>query len=233
MQPGETETMPDVTGAEAEASRTVLFDFDGVLLHGDAFYLFMRDRYARSLLCKVLAVFALPWVFLCLPFSIKRAMRTWVHVALFGVSEKRYKAIVEVFADDLVRRPRQFCRDGLLALRRHQVAGDRVIVVTGCEHHLVSRLLVQLGLPEVDVVASQLKPSWLGMRVRLHNVGRRKVQSLAAKGVTKWRVAYSDSSQDLPMLKVATEAVLVNGTPRLCKRVERALGRSTTRVEWY
>jgi phosphatidylglycerophosphatase C len=45
-------------------------------------------------------------------------------------------------------------------------------------------------------------------------------------------VAYSDSSQDLPMLARAGEAVLVNATPKLCKRVEKALGRSVTRVEW-
>jgi phosphatidylglycerophosphatase C len=45
-------------------------------------------------------------------------------------------------------------------------------------------------------------------------------------------VAYSDSSQDLPMLALAAEAVLVNATPKLCKRVEKALGRSVTRAEW-
>jgi phosphatidylglycerophosphatase C len=34
------------------------------------------------------------------------------------------------------------------------------------------------------------------------------------------------------MLRQATEAVLVNGTPKLCKKVEKALGRTLTRVEW-
>ena len=35
------------------------------------------------------------------------------------------------------------------------------------------------------------------------------------------------------MLKQATEAVLVNGTPTLCKKIEKALGRAVTRVEWF
>lgn len=35
------------------------------------------------------------------------------------------------------------------------------------------------------------------------------------------------------MLALAVEAVLVNATPRSCMRVEKALGRSVTRVEWY
>jgi phosphatidylglycerophosphatase C len=58
------------------------------------------------------------------------------------------------------------------------------------------------------------------------------VELLARHGIEAWQVAYSDSSQDLPMLALAGEAVLVNATPKLCKRVEKALGRSVTRVEW-
>ena len=64
-------------------------------------------------------------------------------------------------------------------------------------------------------------------------MGRRKVQSLAEHGVAAWQVAYGDSMHDVAMLKQAAEAVLVNGTPKLCKRVEKALGRTLTRVEWF
>jgi phosphatidylglycerophosphatase C len=71
------------------------------------------------------------------------------------------------------------------------------------------------------------------MRMKLHNVGRRKPLQLAAHGVKAWQLAYGDSVYDIAMLKGATEAVLVNATPGLCKKVERALGRSVTRVEWF
>jgi len=83
------------------------------------------------------------------------------------------------------------------------------------------------------VLASQLRPGWFGMRPLRHNVGSRKVQSLAAHGITSWQLAYGDSMNDVAMLKQAHEAVLVNGTPKLCKKVERALGRAVTRVEWF
>jgi phosphatidylglycerophosphatase C len=224
---------PESSGVDASASRIVLFDFDGVLFHGDSFSMFMRDRYKRSLLSKLLALLTMPWWLLCLIFSRWWAARTLVHVALFGMGQKRYQQLAEAFADHLVHRPRQFCRDGLHALRRHIAAGDQVFVVTGCEQMLAARLLVQLGLPEVGVIGSQLQPGWSGMRVKVHNVGRRKVQSLAARGIKVWRVAYGDSALDIPMLKQAQESVLVNGTPKLCKRVEKALGRSVTRVAWY
>jgi phosphatidylglycerophosphatase C len=233
MATGDMTNAPESSGADASASRTVLFDFDGVLFHGDSFAMFMRRRYKQSLLSKILALLTMPWWLLCLVFSRWWAARALVHVALFGMGPERYQQAVDAFADHIVSRPRQFCRDGLHALRRHLAAGDEVFVVTGCEQMLATRLLSQLGLPEVGVVGSQLKPGWSGMRVKVHNVGRRKVQSLAAKGVKTWRVAYGDSMLDVAMLKQAHEAVLVNGTPKLCKRVEKALGRSVSRVAWY
>jgi len=218
---------------DAAVSRVVLFDFDGVLIHGDAFGLFMRDRYRHSLLRKLLVLPTLPWLLLGWPVSWRIPVRTLVHICLLGVSEVRYKAAARQFAAQLVRRPKLFCRDGLLVLRRHQAAGDRVIVVTGCEHALVTGVLDELGLTGLEVLASQLRPGALGMRVKLHNVGKRKLQTLGAHGLHAWRLAYSDSAQDVPMLKPAAEAVLVNGTPKLCMKIEKALGRSVTRVDWF
>lgn len=218
---------------DPKISRVVLFDFDGVLIHGDAFGLFMRDRYRRSLLRKLLVLPTVPWLLLGLTISWRLPVRTLVHVNLLGVNVRRYEAEARAFAAQLVRRPRMFSRDALLALRRHQAAGDRVIVVTGCEDNLVRAILDELGLSNLEVFASQLRSGWLGMRVGLHNVGKRKLQSLAEHGIHVWRLAYTDSSHDIPMLKPAAEAVLVNGTPKLCMTIEKALGRSITRVDWF
>jgi len=223
----------DTAGAAAVLPRVVLFDFDGVLIHGDSFYLFMRERYRRSFWRPLLALLCAPLLLAQLPFSRQLPMRALVRIALLGLGERRYQAAAGTFADTLARRPRQFCRDGLQALRRHQAQGDRVIVVTGCEHALVSGILQQLGLTNLEILASQLHPGFFGMRLLRHNVGGRKVQLLAQHGITAWQVAYGDSMYDAPMLKAATEAVLVNGTPTLCKKIEKALGRAVTRVEWF
>ena len=156
-----------------------------------------------------------------------------MHVGLLGIGERRYGELARDFASRLVRRPRQFQRDALLALRRHQAQGDRVIVVTGCEHTIARGLLDELGLPEIELLASQLVPRWQGMRVKRHNVGRRKLQSLTEAGISAWQRAYGDSVLDIPMLQAAAEPVLVNASPMLCKLVEKALGRSIERVAWY
>ncbi|MDE2087178.1 MAG: haloacid dehalogenase-like hydrolase [Xanthomonadaceae bacterium] len=223
---------PAAAGDDAALPRVALFDFDGVLLHGDAFGLFIRSRYRRAWLRKLLVVPCLPWLLLMLPFSRRLVSRTLVHVALFGTGEARYRAQAQAFATELVQHSRRFNRDALRQLRRHQQAGDRVIVVTGCEHALVGGILEQLGLGDVELLASRLRATGLGMRTGFHNVGANKLKALAAHGVGAWNVAYTDSLADVPMLKPAAEPVLVNGTPKLCKRMDAALGRVVGRVEW-
>jgi phosphatidylglycerophosphatase C len=221
-----------VAAAPVAGPRTVLFDFDGVITVDDTFARFMRERYA-GVGRKLLLLPVLPWLLLVWPFSWRLGVRTLVHVGLLGVGERRYRELALDFASRLVRRPRQFQRDALLVLRRHQAGGDRVIVVTGCERTLARGLLDELGLPEIELLASELVSRWPGMRVKRHNVGRRKLHSLAEAGVSAWQRAYGDSVLDIPMLKAAAEPVLVNASPKLCKLVEKALGRSIERVAWY
>ncbi|WP_049622799.1 haloacid dehalogenase-like hydrolase [Frateuria defendens] len=233
MYNAEPEAAPAQAAAAPALVRTVLFDFDGVLIHGDAFGLFVRERYARSPLRKLLAALALPWLLLRLLFGRWWLLRSLVHLALAGLDERRYARAAQAFAAALVRQPRRFNRDALQALRRHQAAGDRVIVVTGCEEVLVRGIFDELGLEGLEILASRLGPGWSGMRVRRHNFGPAKLRRLAEHGVDGWALAYSDSVHDLPMLKAAGEAVLVNGTPALCKRLEKKLGRAVTRVSWY
>lgn len=215
------------------ARRIVLFDFDGVLVRGDTFAMFMRDHYARARWRKALVLLLCPWFLLALPFSRRRVLRSVVHLGLLGLNEARYRKLVQAFATTLVRQPGRFCREGLAVLRRHQAAGDRIVIVTGCEESLARGVLAELGLPDVEVLASRLRARRLGMRSEWHNVGYRKVELLAQHGIESCHVAYSDSNQDLPMLALAAEAVLVNATPKLCKRVEKALARSVTRAQWY
>lgn len=216
----------------AAGPRVVVFDFDGVLVRGDTFGMFMRDRYAHARWRKALVLLASPWLLVVLVCSRRRFLRALVHVGLLGVHEARYQALAQAFAVALVHRPHQFYREGIATLRRYLAAGDRVVVVTGCEDTLARGVLAGLGVSPVEVVASHLKAGRFGMRSGWHNVGRAKVAALAAHGVKGWQVAYSDSIQDAPMLARAAEAVLVNASPKLCKRVEKALGRSVTRVEW-
>jgi phosphatidylglycerophosphatase C len=222
--------MPVQDNPVEHAPAVVVFGFDGVLTHADTLALFVRERYAQSPGRRLLAALALPWLLLLWPFT-RRLRRPLLHIALVGLNEHRYRAAAEAFAARLVRRSGHFCRGGVRALRRHQAAGDRVIVATACEHALVESLLAQLGLRGVELAASRLRPGLPGMRMALDNTA--ELPALAACGVTGWQRAYGEARRDLPLLKGAVEPVLVNATPKSCKRAERALGRAIERVEWF
>lgn len=216
------------------ARRTVLFDFDGVLLHGDAFALFVRARLQRArwrlLLGMLLALPMLP----TLPFTRRWVVRAFVSATLACQSAQRYRLLAREFGAELARQPRRFHRDALSRLRQHQAAGDRVLVVTGCEENLARGIFDTLGLADMEILGSRLRPGWLGMHVAWHNIGRRKLGSLRACGVEPpWDMAYGDSIHDVPMLREAREAILVNASPKWCRRVEQMLGRTVTRVHWY
>ncbi len=220
--------------APGAGPRTVLFDFDGVLMRGDAFETFVRMRLDRAPWRKLVGLaLSLP-LLPTLPFTRRWVNKAFIASALLGLDEDGYRAHAQAHGQMLVRQPRRFHREALTQLRRHLADGDRVLVVTGCEEYLVRTIFVELGLEGLPILASRLRPGPLGLRVALHNVGVRKLESLKGAGIEPpWAMAYGDSHWDLPMLHAAEEAILVNATPKWCKRVERTLGRSVTRVHWH
>ncbi|KGI76904.1 haloacid dehalogenase-like hydrolase [Oleiagrimonas soli] len=222
-------------GTEAVAAqRIVLFDFDGVVLRGDAFAAFVRARLQRRRWRKWLGLSLCVPLLPTLLFTRRWAVKALIFAVLCGLREDDYRRLAQAFGVELVRQPRRFHREALTRLRQHLAEGDRVMVVTGCEETLVRSIFDELGLRDLPILASRLRSGPLGMRVQLHNVGVRKIESLQAAGVQPpWAVAYGDSAYDLPMLRAADEAVLVNASPKWCKRVERVLGRSVTRVHWH
>lgn len=163
---------------DGDATRVVLFDFDGVLFRGDSFGLFVRACFARAWWRKALVLLMAPWLVLMVPFSRRRVLRALVGMALLGTDEARYCEQARAFAVTLVHRPRQFYREGLCMLRRHQQAGARVIVVTGCEDTLARAVLEELGLGSVEVLAWRLRAGPIGMRPAWHNVGPRRLRCL-------------------------------------------------------
>lgn len=224
-----------VAGATVGARRVVLFDFDGVLVRGDAYTRFMRARFRSAWPRAIPLLFAAP--LLGLVATTRRGRRALVHGVvhwgLRGLDERGYLARASAFGRALADDARNLQRDAFTALNRHRHAGDRVVVVTGCEHALARAILDRLGLHDVELVASRLAHGAHGPRIACRNVGREKLRQLAAFGIEPgWDVAYSDSLVDLPMLGAATEAVLVNVDAAAFERARAVLGERLRRVDW-
>ena len=213
------------------ARSTVLFDFDGVLIRGDSFSSFVKARLGGSASRFALAVPMM--AFLLMKPTRRFAARHCVRVALLGLDKKTYEAAIDLFAEQLHARDGHVIAQGVTRARQHMAAGDRVIVVTGCEQRLARKLLDRMNLREVELVASRLGSARFGLRPEMHNYGAEKVRQLEAIGIVpRWQRAYSDSIADLPMLMQAEEPVLVNASETLRVRVTRALGREVGIETW-
>ncbi|MFY1616939.1 haloacid dehalogenase-like hydrolase [Micromonospora sp. WMMD736] len=209
---------------------TVIFDFDGVLLRGDAFGLFLRRvafAGARLPLAVVLLVLLAPMI--AVPAWRVRAARWMSRIGLWGRDAGQVRAELAHFGADLGAEPGRIIVPALRMIRTHLAAGDRVVVATACEHTLARAVLDVIGLAEVELVASHID----GPKLIVHNHGPTKLVQLAAHEVTPpWRVAYSDSLSDLPVLAAAEQAVLVNANARQVARARRLLGARLTTVTW-
>ncbi|MEW2145914.1 haloacid dehalogenase-like hydrolase [Micromonospora vinacea] len=165
----------------ASAAGTVIVDFDGVLLRGDAFGLFLRRTAfagARLPLAVVLLV-------LLAPIAVVPAFRPWAarwvsRIGLMGRDADELRTELERFGAALGEEPGRVIGAGLRMIRTHLAAGDRVIVVTACEHTLARTVLDATGLAGVELVASRIH----GPRLIVHNHGATKMVQLAARGVT-------------------------------------------------
>lgn len=220
----------------AGGRRVVLFDFDGVLVRGDSFAAFMRDRYRRAwwrgiALLPLLPVFAVLATTRRGRHAVLRFCVVW---ALLGVGAQRYRGLAETFGRAFARDARHLVRAGLSRLNEHRHAGDRVIVVTGCEQTVARAILDELGFETIELVASRLVPGRLGMRIEVHNRGMEKAHQLRRIGVRPpWDVAYSDSQDDLPMLAAARSAVLVDPDRRTLAAVSARLRQRLSVVQWH
>jgi len=225
-----------VNDSATSTTPVVLFDFDGVLFRGDSFTALLL-AHARRQWWRVLLL--LPLLLLAAPFIAIRAtrrptLRVFVHLMLVGVSEARYRAMAREFGRVLAADAERFIADGLAAIQRHVEGGARVVIVSGCEETLARAILDELGLRDIELIASRLIGGRFGMRVGVHTFGPEKVRQLAAHGIhPPWEVAYSDSSTDAAMLVAARSSVLVNPKPGTRARLVKRLGREPDRdVYW-
>lgn len=199
----------------------VVFDMDGTLFAGDSQLLFARRVLRRH-----------PWrLLLMLPFI--PALIAW---GLRLISTELLKRVFLCYAwglrrEELERYGGAFAREELLPalypeLRRrweaHLSAGDEVILCSASPEWWTRPLGEALGASLV--IATPVRFAATGKLPLLpvipppgNNRKEAKVQRLAAAGVTRAQVGYTDSAADLPMMSLCERVVLVNPSPKLTR----------------
>lgn len=203
-----------------------VFDLDGTLLNGDSTACWLWDRVRRSpprALATLLATpIAVPMV--ALPRTRRLGASILLWIATVGLSEHALRASCRTFGETFRAGGGALAwrKGGLAALEQHLARGERIVVVTAAPELLARALVEPLGLP-VEVLGTSLKRRAGGWIADIHCRHQRKCQALAEAGHgARWGYAYTDSLDDLPLLRGAEKPVIVKGGDKAARRLFRA-----------
>ena len=115
----------------------------------------------------------------------------------------------------------------------HRDAGDRLLLTTATNRFLTEPIAAELGFDAHDLIATELEESggmFTGANAGVLNMREGKVARLATwlavNGLAATAMAeatfYSDSANDLPLLRAVGRAVAVDPDPRLRQEAERS-----------
>jgi len=209
---------------------TALFDLDHTILPFDTQVLFanfvlQRERWRRVLILPWLLLAPLAVVGVLGASSMKRAF-----FSLFtGMREDRLRAYADDFARSVFL---DACYPEMRReIQRNREQGRRLILNSASPEFYLIPIAAGLGFDEC--VGTRLD---IAGRVRFfpridgsNNKGAEKIGAMRDRGIIPRdttvlanSVAYSDSSSDLPLLRIASNAVVVHPGRRLEKEAERA-----------
>ncbi len=203
-----------------------VFDLDGTLLDGDSTALWLWSRARRSPL-RLLATLAV--VPVAIPMVIApRTRRTGASILLWiatvGLSERALRESCADFAARFRAKalPLHWRGPGVQTLDAHLAHGDAVVVVTAAPTVLARALIDPLDRPIV-VLGTSLKRRAGGWVADVHCRNQRKCQALAEAGLgQRWAYAYTDSLDDLPLLRGADAPAIVGCGKAARRRLNRA-----------
>lgn len=203
-----------------------VFDLDGTLLDGDSTALWLWDRVKRSPLRALAILAALPLAgpMVALPRTRRAGASILLWIATAGLCESGLRRSCDQFGESFRsgHSALSWRAGGMATLRQHLKAGDRVVVVTAAPALLARALIGPLGHP-IEVLGTSLKPRGGGWVADIHCRHQRKCQALAEAGHGEhWGYAYTDSLDDLPLLRGADRPVIVKGGKAAERRLFRA-----------
>lgn len=200
----------------------VVFDLDETVIDHDTFSRFLVHLLRRDSWRVVLAFLVLPIAGLFLAARRLKALGAslLLWIATIGVSDEDFANLADDYVTNLAVASR--CYPGAVTeIETLFDAGYRVAVVTASAEVLARRIVQEID-PRLTLSGSRLKRVAGGLVAAEHCYGANKVLHVRALCGTV-HAAYSDSSSDTPMFRVADEVVLVNAPPKVERRVRRAL----------
>lgn len=195
-------------------TEVVVFDLDGTLIDGDSTSLWITDTLLKSPLRAIIAVLALP-IILPMLKSLRlrpRAASFMLWLTTFGMSDENLMISFESFSKKVANKSTKLAWRplGLSALEKHQENNSSVVIVTASPEWLARALFDAIN-NDVAIIGSTLKRSKKGWIGNIHCSHTAKCERLKELGYGEfWSVVYTDSPDDLPMLKQSKRPIVVN-----------------------
>ncbi len=145
---------------------------------------------------------------------------------LVGRTPEEVAFVVEPFVEDVIEPI--FHSDATRCLASHREAGDRILVISASAHFLVSAIAERLKIDEVLAIDLEEQHGHYSGNTRgvlTYREGKvtRLHEWLAAEGESlDGAYFYSDSRNDLPLLKLVSNPRVVNPDPALREHAEQA-----------
>lgn len=213
----------------------VVFDFDHTLYDGDSGSHLFAWLIRRSAWRKALAVLIAPVAGPMIAFLPTRRHGVGAFVWVGTLFERRpFDALVDAYvlhhADGIRARLLPAALD---VLRRHRLAGDRVVIATGAPPRLARAILGFVAHEGLPVIGTEVERVLGGVRAARHCHHAMKMTMLREAGyVGPIEAAYSDSTADLPLLQAAAHPVVVNPKPDGIAFFRERLPAGTPMLNW-
>lgn len=214
----------------------VVFDFDHTLYDGDSgghLVVWLIKRHPLRRLAAMLAAPLLLPMIAWLP-TRRRGISGFLWVGTFGLHRRRdFDALIDDYVQSDAKRIRaRLLPAALEVLHRHRIQGDRVVIATGAPPELARAILDFVAHEDLPVIGSLGKPFLGGYVTAQHCHAQNKVQMIWDAGYDQVAMAYSDSTADLPLLRIAREPVVVNPKQGAVDAFRRALPPGTPILNW-
>lgn len=198
-----------------------IFDLDDTLIHGDSASLWSREM-VRLCWVEDEAFLSLDQELMNAYSQGKLAMEEYMAFSLAPMAGRTVEEVAEAVAHfiEAVIEPLVY-QEARQAITRHKAAGDRLLVISATGLHIVSPVAAHLGIDEVLAIDLEVEDGrFTGLTEGILTYREGKVLRLsewlrAQDEMLEGAFFYSDSRNDLPLLKLVDNPVTVNPDPTL------------------
>ncbi|MFZ8199965.1 HAD-IB family phosphatase [Alteromonas portus] len=216
----------------------VLFDFDKTIINRDtgaAYVKFMVCRNPMRLsMCFITTPLYIPFLLHKNTKFIGFSIILWL--ATFGMSIKKVVRLRRSFIRRYLNESATIIfKDAVQHLQLHTSNADQVVVVSGASQWMVKAIFVAASLPKVEFVCSEEAHLFGGFICKSHCYASNKVKRVRKLyNLEKYDsiIGYSDSSVDIPILKLCDRRYIVNPKARCFEKFSKSFNKTMSVLNW-